>query len=55
MNDIHVITCLDFLVQRVDGQCFLKLTEDILKSFIPQLGFRMKLCELQEEVLCSYF
>ena len=39
-----------FLDEKVDGPCFLKLTEDNLKYFGLPLGIIMKVQDLQEEV-----
>ena len=40
-----------FVVNQLDGQCFLELTEDDLKSIVKPLGVRMKLKALQKKVL----
>ena len=45
---VHVLLFLD---KKVDGQCFLKLTEDELRSFGLPLGIKIKVQTLQKKVM----
>ena len=42
---------LSFSDEKVDGPCFLELTENDLKSFGLPLGIRKKVHTLQKEVM----
>ena len=49
---VQTYTFFTFLEEEVDGQAFMDLTEDDIKSLGKKIGVIKKLCRLQKSVSC---